>query len=272
MSDKYAPDEPEGSRFRGNQYISKKDILVIGVVLVLLVALFLPVFQKMKRDANKKICSDNIQDISKAMFLYSTQHDDRFPPLYVMGKDELPMMLNGATWTWATDIEPHTSNGKFGCPAATPEEHCSMYSQETRLPKPLAYGMYAGMASQPVALIDSDSTTALISETSNNGRGDTYNPVPMVGSNGSVFSNNGFLIGWDNKPNGNRQFSMDTQFVTRLAFSGTANGDFFSKEVKPRHEVGLHMIYADGHMGIISAEDARVQHLPPQLTGLWNTD
>ena len=63
----YDPDEPEGSRSGGSQYVSKKDAKWVLIILVVLGAIFYPVYISLKAQGEKALCSANMQGIFKAM-------------------------------------------------------------------------------------------------------------------------------------------------------------------------------------------------------------
>ena len=271
---KYDPDAVEGEKPRGAQYVSRKDVQLAVVILIVLAVIFYPMWLRMQKQGMETMCRANIQQISKALEGYATLNDDRFPPVYDEVEDRKPRLESGVPYIWATIIQNQmSSRHNLGCPAATPEEHCLFYSISKGGPDSLAFGMYRAAAAKPSYQIPNLSSTVVITETNNYGSGKSYDPRKFVYADGSELKNDGFLVGWDND-NGNVQPSAGTEFVTRLAFRNvelTASGLDFSK-VEARHQKGIHVIYADGHLGYLSPSQMAVKMLADRPTGTWRTD
>jgi hypothetical protein len=273
MAGKYDPDAPEGAKVSGGGYITKKDFKVIAVVLAVLGVCAYPLYTVWKEDADKKICTTNIKQLAQAVALYVQIHDERMPVAYQSDENGLPMLVNGVPITWASQIEPNMSErAGLGCPSATPEEHCRIASLDPEKKiKELAFGFYAGLEAQPMGFINNPSDTVMIAETNNNGSRDSYNPVPFVGPNGERITEDGFLIGWDNDPDGNFGFNEDTRLVTRLAFRNMKDGNPSGENVEPRHRNGILAVFADGRIGRLQPGSAAVKFTYPVISGAWSS-
>lgn len=264
----YDPDEPEGSKKSGSQYMSRKDLRWIVIIIFALLIAGTPVWMGMRDQRNKQVCKTNIRAIHAAMFLYAAENDDRLPPLYHVGDNGAPMLFDDKPIVWASLLVPYmTKRAGFVCPAAEDSEKMSAYADDgdKRADIELTYGMYLPMSSQPHLLLDSPKTTALIAETSNGGAMGTFNPLPFRDLTGKIVPFDAFMIGYDDS---NTEFSEETNWVTRLALRETTDGESL-KEAKPRHGAGIHVMYVDGHMRLIFGKDAEVKNLYPNLTGLW---
>lgn len=269
----YDPDAPEGARPPSAQYWSLKDIRVIAIVLVVLGFLIYPIFRRMEMDGKLKVCKGNIEQVSKAVLLYSAQNDDRFPPAFAEEGPGIPYQERGVPYTWVSIVQPLLSKqGDFGCPVADPSELCEN-AAPTNGASPIrsAFGMTAGMATEPIGLLDAPTDTVFLAESANSGAKSTYNPVPFMTMQGVPMKNDGFLIGYDNSPGGNVEADATTMFMTRLAFYNAGNSDYFGKDVEPRHDGGLFIIFTDGHLGRMAASDAEVVLLHDEPQGYWRT-
>ncbi len=267
----YDPDAPEGARPAKSQYISKKDIIVIAIVLVVLASIMIPVYKRMKIDAQRKTCNENLHQIYSAMQVYSQSHDDRLPPTHAMTNVGAPLLMKGVPVTWATVIEGDlNARAGFGCELATPDEHCRFSARGVEY-KSSAFGMYAGMSSKVIGRLEDESGTIVLAESSNYGAGGSYNPVPLIDAQGIEIVDDGFLIGWDNAPGGNRAPSFMTQNVTRLAARYATEG-YNSATAEPRHAKGIAVIYASGQRGSILPHNGKVEVVGDTLKGMWRTD
>ncbi len=261
----YDPDAPEGAH-TSSQYLSRKDFRVIALALVILAIVFLPVYQHMRREAEKSGCKQNLKAIYQAMSAYMELHEGLFPPAYMEGDGGAPREIKGKPFVWASLLQlgPRAS---FRCPAASDEETTAMLHQdagETR--DELAYGLYTALSAADPSMLESTSRTIALAETSNHGAKESYNPKPFVRPDGTEVQNDGFLIGYNDT---NFQHTDESEAVTRLAFRHTSEGQFRSPKATSRHPGGIHVVYADGHIGMISPPQAFVDHRTPDLVGEW---
>ncbi|MBX3095636.1 MAG: hypothetical protein KF812_02120 [Fimbriimonadaceae bacterium] len=272
-ADDFAPDEPEGSA--KSEYMSGKDWRwIIGIIVIVSIALW-PVYRIFDDQRKDYVCKTNMGGIAKALQSYATGNDDRFPPLYEItpeGNVSVGSTKDGnsGALVWLSPLGDHLrESAEFSCPAAHADEHSDvlLFGSGFERVVPLTYGMYATMSALPTGDITKPDETVLIAETSNQGAQGSYDPVPNLNSEGPA-SDNGFCIGWDNS---NFFFDKDTKTVTRLAFRGSAGGDFRGERVSGRHNQGINAVTVDGNLIRLAPSGAYVSHRPPYLEGLWET-
>ncbi len=264
----YDPDEPEGSKKPGSQYMSRKDLRWIFIIMIVLVGAGMPVWYGMRDQRNKQVCASNIKAIYNSMMLYATLNDDRLPPLYNIGGNGAPMLTGGKPIVWASLLtQSMNKRATFSCPSAEDSEKMPALGDDgnKRVDIELTYGMYLPMGSQAHMLLSNPKTTALIAETSNGGAMGTFNPMPFRDLAGNVVPFDAFMVGFDNS---NVDFNEDTRWVTRLALRGAPTGEDL-KGAEPRHGAGIHVMFVDGHLGKIFGSRAEVDFLSPDLRGLW---
>ena len=264
----YDPDEPESSKKPGSQYLSRKDLRWILLIVIVVGIAATPVYKGMRDQSEKLVCSTNIKAVYGAMMLYAAQNDDRLPPLYHIGENGAPMIEDGKPLVWASMLVPYmTRRAGFFCPAADDDELMPALGDDgrQRADIELSFGMYLPMGAQPHMLLSNVQTTALIVETSNSGARGTFNPMPFRDLTGRVVPFDGFMVGYDDS---NFAFTKETRWVTRLALRDATDGDSLSGAT-PRHGAGIHVIYVDGHLGKLFGRDARVKNEYPDLVGKW---
>lgn len=264
----YDADEPEGSRRSSSQYISGKDIRNVAIATILLGIALTPIYQFYRRQSERTTCGQNFKSIFDAMGLYAVENNDRYPPTHMQDLSGAPLLFDGKPYTWASVISNKMSPRRnFVCPSAHADEivQCG-HPDSNRLSLPTTYGMAAGLSTKPINLLIDPNNTVVVSETSNFGAQDTYNPVPFVNAEGQTVRQDGFLIGYDNSnvaPDG------ESVAATRLAFYGTGKGRF-SVTNRARHDGRIHILKASGQLELVSAPAARVMHLGKDVTGLWS--
>lgn len=272
-ADDFAPDEPEGTA--KSEYMSGKDWRwIIGIIVVVAILLW-PVYRIFDDQRKDYVCKTNIGNIAKALQSYATGNDDRFPPIYEI--DALGNVSIGTTaagekgaLVWMSPLGDHLkASSDLSCPAAEHGENTEvlLYGSGFERVVHLSYGMYAPMSSLPTGDVSKPDETILVAETSNRGAAASYDPVPILNADGSE-SPNGFCIGWNTS---NFKFDKDTKSVTRLAFRGSASGDFRSADVTGRHNQGINAVTVDGNLIRLSPSGALVTHKPPNLDGIWQT-
>lgn len=272
MSSAYDPDAPEGSKPRGSGYVSKRDIIIVLTVLPIIAVALTPLYLKMREDGERKICSTNIQAVAKAIQSYVALNDDRFPPIYEEGDNGSPSLIAGVPLNWMSLVESGMSKrAQTTCPSSKPEENSRYFSPELKGPRQLSYGMYFPVSAVPLYQLSQPGKLIMLTETITGGASGSYNPVPFTYSDGSTLKDDGFMIGFDNKPDGNFEWSTSTKAVTRLAFPGTADGDFRKPGLEGRHHGENHVVYADGSGGTLTPGEAPVKLLGEDLTGTWRT-
>jgi len=269
-SGEYDADQPEGSRSTGGQYVSKKDAKWILIIIAVLGAIFYPAYVSLKAQGEKAMCSTNFQAMYKAMTLYAQNYDERIAPIYEVGENGSPALIDGRPVVWATTIQPFMSERQtFTCPSSHPDEHTVVHSHSDITPDPihLTYGIYRALDTVSLADIPAPDLTILISETSNHGSQGSYNPIPFTTLNDEEVPFDGFVIGWDDS---NFRFTSETKAVTRLAFRNTADGDFMKPGVQGRHGKSIQAVFADGHLEQITPDNALLKRKgASELDGLW---
>lgn len=264
----FAPDEPEGTP-RGSAYVSGRDVKILAIVLVALIALLTPVYLHYKGESESSQCLANVNAMFKAVGFYTEDNNDRFPPAYVVGPGESPMLFDGKPFTWASlVVDRMNPRRSFRCPSADEEEVAvAAHPSSTKKSVPMTYGMYVAMSAAAINRIVDPSNTILIAETSNHGARGTYNPKPFVSPDGVESLVDGFLIGYDT---GNQTPAATSEFVTRLAFRDSKSGPYGQKSTS-RHSKGIHVLYASGQAGTIQPRAARLRRLGSDVVGLWAT-
>jgi len=270
LSDPFAPDQPEGSA--RSEYVSKKDLIRLLIVMVAIVLALIPIYMVFKRQSEKHLCQQNLVSISKAIQLYAASWSDRLPPAYstIAEGDTTPQLdADRRPYTWVSLVQPGMSpRASFRCPSATDGEVVrNQHPASQRKALPSAYGMYVSMATRQLSLIPSINQSVLISETSNFGSESSYDPMPFVEPNGSAVPVDGFLVGYDDS---NLRHTTKTRFITRLAFRNSAKG-VFSVKSDPRHPNGIHFLFVDGHVETLGPSTARISRIGDELSGLWST-
>ncbi|MHB8637275.1 MAG: hypothetical protein ACYC96_12470 [Fimbriimonadaceae bacterium] len=238
----------------GNQYLTKRDAKWILFGLLLLAAILYPVWLKLKEGRDRYDCGQNMKAISTAMSSYLADNDDRFPPTYVPQPDAIYPRVDakGRPYTWASTLvglsgfDP--TKRSFNCPSADPSETMNAEGiADANLP--MSYGMYEAYDTADQSKVPSAGSSVLITETSNDGARNTYDPHPMPPSMGSV--HDGFLIGWSTgdfvppppgtAPPVTRVAVPDSKGgLTRALFRG-------GRIPQGRHDDEIYVMFVDGH-------------------------
>ena len=264
----YDPLAPEGDSSARNQYISRKDFKVIGIVLVLLGLGLYPIYRYQVRQAEKSICTSNMKAVFDAVNMYAESKDDRFPPIYRTGEGILPGLGDsGKPYTWCDDVQPLMNKRfSFVCPAAGKDEVATCENPtSTNGVLQTSYGMYFPYSAYPRSLVPNPDQAAVFAETSNLGSNGSYDPQRMVDSHGTTIPD-GFVIGWDD---GNSAPDAKTRFVTRLAYPGSGDG-VFSKTGDARHDGGIHVMSVSGQVRLLPPSSAGFEHGIGSSAGIWS--
>jgi prepilin-type processing-associated H-X9-DG protein len=272
----YEPDETEERP--SSSYFSKKEVRVIFVALVLAALLASPVFIQLKRNRDKHVCKDNLLAIAKGIDLYANDNNDMLPPMYESAEEHPgPRMFRRGPITWISLISRYKESRRssFECPTAS--------ESEVVLNEPLSgpdairssYGMFGPRAAASRYAIASPSQSVLVSETSNRGASDTFDPVPFRDAEGNPLPD-GFCIGFDNTnftwADSNRATYAKSEYATRLAFPNTANGNF-GQNARSRHDGGIHFLFVDLHIETRPPEFSQIRRLGgagTEIVGAWN--
>lgn len=266
----YDVDAPEDAPKSSSAYMSKKDIKWILGALLVLGALGGPLWFAFMEQRDKQVCATNLKGIYDAMLLYAEQNDSRLPPLYHVGENGAPLLQDGKPYVWASLLVPYmNARADFYCPASQKEERMPGlgYDGRNRKDFELSYGMYLPMGAFPHLLASNASDTALLVETTNHGARETYDPLPFRDAKGNVVPFDAFMAGFDDSNEGLTEKSTS---VTRLAFRDAKNG-YDSKTALPRHGMGIHVFYLDGHRGFLKPASGKIKNLYPDADGPWRT-
>jgi hypothetical protein len=263
----YDPSAPEGSEPSRSQYVSKKDVRIVLVGVILLAIAAYPIYKMLERNAQRSVCATNLGAIAKAISQYAEVHDERFPPIMRTGPNLEPDLgTSGYPYTWASDIsEIMSPRSSFKCPAAQNEEITTIEGREKIIQS--SYGMYAPYGGYLRTLVPNPDQTVLIAETTNFGALATYDPTPFKTIDGQTVKFDGFVIGWNNT---NNDPDDKSDKVTRLAFPETSGG-VFRKDGPMRHDGGIHALNCSGAMlgHLLKPTDAIVPIRRGLPGGIW---
>jgi hypothetical protein len=272
MNDAYDPQESDEGR-KGTQYISRKDVRIIGIVVFVLGLIAWPLYLHMLKGVNQSLCSRNFRKMAIAMQEYKADFDDHLPFAYETasyGGSDIKLR-GGYPYTWQWTLQPFTNDWKvFRCPAAEAVEN-SLTSDGSQI-QGSSYGMLNAYSGIQYSMIANPASKILISETVRNGALGTLDPLPLQtpidpanpSAGMKTIQDDGFVIGFDN----NQTYpNVNTQFATRLAFpdAKTAGLD----QATSRHPDGIHFLTVDGTMWTKTSEAARVSSLVGSF-GTWD--
>ena len=268
-TDPFDPNAPEGDVRRGSQYMSRRDMKILGGMVVGLMIILYPIYQIGVKNSEKARCTVNMKAMYDAMAQYADQHDGRFPPVFRTGTGLEPGLGDtGRPYTWASDIQGYM-NGRasFVCPSAKKDEIVANEdATSTTKILPTTYGMYAPYGGYLQTLIENPDKTVILAETSNLGSQTSYDPVKF-GEVGKEIAD-GFVVGWSDS---NEDGSLGSRSVTRLAFRGTGGGNFISPDAVGRHDAGIHVVTAAGERRILSPAMAQIEFRDKEPSGIWTT-
>ncbi|MEQ1821234.1 MAG: hypothetical protein ABL949_01870 [Fimbriimonadaceae bacterium] len=254
--------------------VTRKDLIKGAVILFVLTIMGCPIYGKMLEDRNKQLCKRNLGEISQALLLYSSENSDRLPPVYEANADGSARLSDGRAYTWISNVSPYVSNPTvFECPACKEDEFSLNEGAKGDAIK-CGYGMFGALNARPLSDIANQQSEVMISETSNGGSQDSYNPTPIVGFDG-------FMIGFEKTnflPDDAPASRRDSALVSRLAFRGTKTGIFGEKgsdgkmiEKLGRHNGGNHFVFADGHIETRGSRMMQIERIfGKEITGHWS--
>ena len=244
----YDPNAVEGDKSAGGQYVTKKDLKVWGIGLVVLGLFSYPVFQYLQNQSERARCGTNFRAVYQAISLYAEQHDYRFPPLArTEGNGVTPSLSDtGHPYTWISDVAPFmNARQSFLCPAASEAERVQNESPVSATATiPSAYGMYVPYGGVLTSIVENPDEVVLIADTSNRRGQETLDPLPY----GKGLPD-GFAIGWSNS---NVMPDKETKSVTRLAFPRSGLGPTDAG----RHGKFIWAMSASGELLQIHPDDA----------------
>jgi hypothetical protein len=251
-----------------SQYLSRRDVKVFVIAVVVLAVALSPVYFVLKENSDAFLCKRNLRAISKAISLYAIENNDRLPPAFVTPDGVRAYVEgNGAVYTWANLVDAHMSrDASFKCPKASDEECFIDHDIETGALMPVSYGMYLPMSGMPLSSVPNPESAILITETSSLGYNDTLDPHPYFDINDQKVKD-GFVVTWDT---GNKFPEGPVSSVTRLAFGDTKDGRFL-KDGPTRHPGGNHFLTVAGSSITLKPTAASVEwdSKRRQITGRW---
>lgn len=260
--------DPAEERPRAS-HITKKDLRVLAVVLVVIAVLLYPIYKAMLGQSEKHLCKQNFKGISNAITLYAMSNDDKLPPAYVAPDGVSPLLdSKGRPFTWVSLVSEYMSGrSNFECRSASSAEN-TVHQHQTDSSKSItcSYGYYLPRAGASTYAFRDISQAVLVTETSNRGSNDTFDPIPLLDINGQP-APDAYVVGFDDSNTGPTNKSAS---VTRLAFKGTSGG-IFSPTGPTRHEGGNFFLFADGHAATHGPGNAKLRRLGAQIEGFWAT-
>jgi hypothetical protein len=274
MSDAYDPQESDEKR-RGSQYVSRKDVRVIAVVLVVLGLIAWPAYLYMLKGVNQSLCSKNFHNIALSILQYRSDFDEHLPFAYETIGNESPdlALKNGYATSWQWAVQPYSTSGwkGFRCPAADTSENS--LTSDGKTIQGSSYGMLNGYSGMQFSLIPNPASKILIAETVRNGVLNTLDPLPLQTpidpanpkAGMRTIQDDGFVIGFDNDEN---YPNTTTKFATRLAFPDSKTTGL-NANTSSRHPDGIHFLTVDGGLWTRGADAARVSPLAGSY-GAWD--
>ncbi len=269
----YDPNAEEG---RGPQrHVTRKDLIKVAVIVLVLLLVVWPVYLKLKANRDKHVCKDNLGQIARAVLLYAESNSGRLPPVFVTGDNYEPRLFNGKASTWMSLIagDVKNPNENFTCPSAQDAENAPNEGGKG-VTIMSSYGMFAALSAASLSNIPNQGAAAMIAETSSNGAGDTYDPHPLLDVKGKPVPD-GYTIGFDTSNftplDDGRDLIAKARYATRLAYGETSKGKF-SETGPVRHEGGIHMLFADGHVKTVKPPTAVIHRIAggdTDIVGTW---
>lgn len=270
QTESYDPNTPEGAEpSAGSQYLSRKDVKWILLILVVLGIFMVPIYKVMLDGRNEHICRQNLSQVSKALGVYAEEHDGRYPPLFVTGSNGSPSLDDqGRAFSWISLLKDGmNTRSSFECPASDPSER-TLNQPPSASDSTIAssYGMYAPYSAFSVAEIANPEQVVIIAETSNFGAKGSFDPLPYKTAEGKDVAADGFVIGFQDS---NTDITRSSTKVTRLAFSDVPSGDFKTHGTS-RHSKGIWGLTASGEGVMLSPDSANIDLLTPgRPQGRW---
>jgi len=262
----YDPQAPESGSSSGNAYLSFKDLRVLGLIMLVLLACLYPIYLYGKRKSEKAQCVNNIKAMSDALGLYAKDHDDGLPPVYRSDDQGMPSLGDaGLPYTWASDLSGYMNpRASFKCPSAS-EDEIAYVEDPTSGKKKIAvtYGFYYPYGGVKMFNIENIDSTVLITETSNNGSNETFNPKPLTDAAGKILPD-AFVIGWNDS---NLVPTKNSTVVTRLAFRGLKDRNYTTATA--RHDEGNNALLASGAKMAMNASESRIRQSSGLPGGMW---
>jgi prepilin-type N-terminal cleavage/methylation domain-containing protein/prepilin-type processing-associated H-X9-DG protein len=221
------------------------ELLVVIAIIAILAAILFPVFGRARENARRSSCQSNMKQLMLAVFQYSNDNDERYPPAWTV--------LSSTQVCWAQFIQPYVKNTQiFVCPSdrttstsTSPPEHLpyNMSSSPEYGPlRPVSYGINVQFtqAAHPVykgivtMQVQKPTTTVFLSD----GVSDIRASSPNRDDNPTE---------WKELPRG---FVMGTWITARADTTSEATGGPLA-----RHLETANVAFADGHVKALKIEN-----------------
>jgi prepilin-type N-terminal cleavage/methylation domain-containing protein len=93
---------PRPTRTRLSVGFTLIELLVVIAIIAILAAILFPVFQRVRENARRSVCSSNEKQIGLGIMMYTNDFDERFPPVY-----SSLITTNGANQSWPGLVSPY---------------------------------------------------------------------------------------------------------------------------------------------------------------------
>lgn len=239
---------------RKNPYLSRKGLRWVLLAFAVAVAGALAYVKLVWEPARWPLhIKGDLKAIHAALFLYAEQNDDGLPMAYIPTQGDIPLTDGkGRPAVWASHLADYiTAVEHFTSPAipkdwGTPIAYRDRQTDELK-EATLSYGILAWMTLPPTRTYLLEGTQVMVAESISNGKGGSYNPLPVPGG-----LPDGFLIGYNDS---NFQPTPKSKFVTRLALVG---GGATPTELRPVHPGGILVLYPDGRVASLPPTEAAI--------------
>lgn len=263
-----ASDDDDIKERRRSSYVTRKEWRVVLFAAIVFGAILFTIYKFAEKESQFHICTGNFQQMRNAIFVYAANNNDRLPPVFAEdGKGE-PLLIpssspaGDAPYSWVSLIQPAMEvRASFVCPSADGSERSSnLHPTDPKSDLFSTYGMYRARSAWPLTMIRDPDSTVIITETSNRGSANTFDPMPFKSAP------DGIAIGWNDS---NLALTKDSAFVTRLAFPKSEGGKFAENGLA-RHSRGINVLFASGRRGLLKPPDAKIERLGNEPTGYWS--
>lgn len=265
----YAPDEPEGAQQRSG-LVTKKEFRMMLLGFVGIFIILIPVYLNNRKTAFKETCKQNLRSVAAAIDAYCNDQEGYYPLPYYLDNTGAPQLDNGDVKSWVTTVQPYMNTRKnFVCPEAHESELVRnalgggkfVLSSYGIVPGAICQITEGGrMITMRKDEIADPNNVLLLTETSNKGARESFDPLPFEDDQAKTQPWDGFIVGFEmdnhvpDVQDGNDV--IKSNYVTRLAFPGTDKGSFEKSE--GRHE-GNFAVSSSGSLSKIKADQAYVR-------------
>jgi prepilin-type N-terminal cleavage/methylation domain-containing protein/prepilin-type processing-associated H-X9-DG protein len=254
------------------------ELLVVIGIIALLISILLPALNRAKRAANSIKCMSNMRQIGMGMQMYMADHDGMYPvSLYFWSPTQGGARLGSLGQPEVWDIKIARYLGIKGPPVPTPWLNWNVASpifqcpSDTRIGTPIAGGVqrsYTANPYKPYNAANRPGHGVIWCPDGNDWGTSTTNAMPSAATPNSghpIRANMvkkpaltaAFYECWTMDPNGNRQWNPNGHGISPFLGQGPAGGiaDQIIKGYQ-YHEQRLTVLFCDGHVAQIYAQDA----------------